>query len=302
MIRVIKPGLQTTIQDLGRFGYAHLGLSPAGAADRFSFRAANLLVGNDENAPALEMTLLAPVLEFHSAATVAITGSALSSSIPTYELFEVSAGQRIELGSLTSSARAYLAVRGGFDVPQVMRSSSTFLPAAIGGHQGRALRVGDILQVANTAPGAPLPADAGKLRALISSRPMRTVAAPQSNRYSSEAMELFYSQAFQVSEASNRSGIRLAGAPIVSSDSSELLTEGVALGAIQVPSDGQLIILFVDQQTTGGYPKIGNIIAADLPRIGQLRPRDPVHFQLVTLDEAVEALRESEKLFHEAFA
>ncbi len=302
MIRVIKPGLLTTVQDLGRFGYAHLGVSPAGAADPISLRAVNLLVGNDENAPALEMTLLSPVLEFEIAATVAITGSSLSSSTPLYEAIEVCAGQRLELGSLTSHARCYLAVRGGVSVPEIMGCASTFLPACIGGYEGRALRSGDLLAIGHRAASGVCRADASRLRQLIACAPLRTVAAPQSEWYTGKAQEMFYSQVFRVSDHSNRSGLRLTGDPIRAKDSRELLTEGIALGAVQVPADGQPIMLFVDQQTTGGYPKIANVIAADLPRVGQLRPRDEIKFELVTIDEAIAALRERERIFREAFS
>ncbi len=151
MIHVIKPGLLTTVQDLGRPGFAHLGLSPGGAADSVSFRIANLLVGNNANAPALEITLLGPTLEFEVTATIAISGCGTSTSLPTNESLEVAAGTTVAVGSLSAGARGYLAIHGGLVVPKVMHSYSTFLPARIGGQQGRALRAGDELVIGKQA-------------------------------------------------------------------------------------------------------------------------------------------------------
>jgi len=305
MIRVIKPGLLTTVQDLGRRGFAHLGVSPGGAADCVSFRIANLLAGNDSNAPALEITLLGPTLEFEVAATIAISGygTSASSSLPINEAFEVAAGTTVAVGPLSAGARAYLAVHGGLAIPEVMHSCSTFLPAKIGGLQGRALRAGDELVIGKRMQGSPRrlsPLLAARLRP--HSGPIRVTPSLQSDWFDQETLGRFHQQAFSVTDQSNRSGLRLAGGPILRTAGGELLTEGIALGAVQVPPDGQPIILFVDQQTTGGYPKIANVIAADLPRIGQLRPRDEVRFQPVKIPEAIELLRQQERALREAFA
>jgi|SRR5579863_5158711 len=311
MIRVLKPGLLTTVQDLGRRGFTHLGLSPGGAADCVSFRMANLLVGNDSNAPALEITLLGPTLEFGVAATLAISGygsgsgygTSASSSLPMNEAFEVAAGTTVAVGALSAGARAYLAIRGGLLIPEVMHSCSTFLPATIGGLEGRALRAGDEIAVGERTQGSPRrisPLAVASLRPQPG--PVRVTPSLQADWFGRATIERFHRQAFTVTEQSNRSGLRLAGEAILRSNQGELLTEGIALGAVQVPNDGQPIILFVDQQTTGGYPKIANVIAADLPRIGQLRPRDEVRFQSVTIPEAVELLRQQERALREAFA
>jgi biotin-dependent carboxylase-like uncharacterized protein len=301
MIRVLKPGLLTTIQDLGRPGFAHLGVSPSGAADRFSLRLANLLVGNPENAPAIECTLLGPVLQFESKATIAITGSTTSTQLPLNQSVEVSSGLRLEVGSLLSGARTYIAIRGGIDVPEVMKSASTLLPAGIGGFQGRNLRAADVLQFGECQTVAP--------RRLVnrsnfkqpSEGPIRVTETTQSDWFSAPTLLQFQSSTFRVSDESNRSGIRLQGEPVLADRRTELLTEGVSLGGIQIPSDGQPIILFVDQQTTGGYPKIANIVAADLSRVAQLRPRDELKFQFVTFAEAVYLLRQQEQALREAF-
>jgi antagonist of KipI len=303
MIRVIKPGFLTTIQDMGRPGFAHLGLSPGGAADSISFRIANLLVGNDANAPALEVTLVGPTLEFGIAATIAISGCCTNGALPINESFEVAAGTTVALGSLSGGARAYLAVRGGLVVPRVMHSCSTFLPARIGGLQGRALRAGDELVV-----GKQTPVGFRKLSAEFAASfqrhtgPIRVTSSLQSDWFDRETLGRFHQQAFTVTDQSNRSGLRLAGEPILAKHPGQLLSEGIAFGAVQVPPDGHPIILFVDQQTTGGYPKIANVIAADLPRVGQLRPHDEVRFQSVKIPDAIELLRQQERSLRQAFA
>ena len=303
MIDVIKPGLLTTVQDLGRRGYAHLGLSPAGAADSVSFRIANLLVGNDANAPALEITLLGPTLEFETAATIAISGYGTSTSLPINEAIEVAAGTHLGVGSLTAGARAYLSVRGGLAIPEVMGSSSTFLPAKIGGFQGRALQAGDKLAIGRRIhSGTRKLSSSSYANLLPRDGPIRVTPSLQSDCFDRETTDRFYHQRFTVGDQSNRSGLRLACEPLLGTHRGELLTEGIALGAVQVPPDGQPIILFVDQQTTGGYLKIANVIAADLPRVGQLRPRDEIRFQSVGISEAIELSRKQENALNQAFA
>lgn len=305
-IRVETPGLSTTIQDLGRFGYAHLGISPAGAADSLSFRIANLLVGNDENAPALEMTLLGAKLKFDESAVVALTGAACdckvgSAHMPANAVFDVPAGTVLECGSMTDGARCYLSVQGGFDVPLVMASASTLAAGHIGGFQGRRLQSGDVLRVRRHGPMRVNSLRAGALDALRAPQPLRVTEGPQQDWFGAEAFETLFSSAYIVSEQSDRSGLRLRGEAVRPHEPSELLTEGVSLGAIQVPQDGQPIILFVDQQTTGGYPKIANVIAADMHRVGQLRPRDTVRLVEVSIPEAVEIQRRREHWLTEIF-
>ena len=304
MIHVIKPGFLTTVQDLGRTGFTHLGLSPAGAADSFSFRLANLLVGNRPNTPALEITLVGPTLAFAAAATAAISGAHTSTSVPLNKPFAVARGEKIAMGSLLDGARAYLAVRGGIAVPAVMNSCSTFLPAKLGGFEGRALRAGDCIAIGEEAlgPCKDLPSSFLEELSRRSQGPLRVTPSLQYDWFGQHEIHLFAEQAFTVNDLSNRSGIRLRGEPVFSRARRELLTEGIALGAVQIPPDGQPIILFVDQQTTGGYPKIANVIAADLARVGQLRPRDKVSFHFVTIPQAIGALQQQEDLLHRAFA
>ena len=215
MIHVIKPGLLTTVQDMGRRGFTHLGLSPGGAADSVAFRLANLASGNDANAPALEITLLGPTLEFEVEATIAICGSRTSTSVSINEPIKVAAGERLNFGSLLDGARVYLAIRGGIEVPEVMGSCSTFLPANIGGFRGRALQSGDSLPI-----GKHHAKDARKLSsataALLRRREGMILVTPslQSDWFDHEATRQFYEQPFTVTSQSNRSGLRLSGQPL----------------------------------------------------------------------------------------
>lgn len=286
MIRVLSPGFLTTVQDLGRFGWAHFGVSATGAADPLALRAGNLLVGNAENAAALEMTLTGGTFQFDCDAVIALTGSDFGADLPLWTPVQVKAGQTLRGGPSRSGARCYLCVRGGIAVPKVMGSASTHLMTGVG---GRALRKGDTLAIGNDAVRRP--------RATASNPPqpplggvLRVTDGPQHERFAGE----LYSGAYTISEESNRMGLRLRG-PVVASPSGHMLTEGVPLGAIQVPPDGQPIILFVEHQTTGGYPKPANVISADFWRLGQLRPRDQVTFQRVTIEQALELMQQQEQ-------
>ena len=288
---MISPGLLTTVQDLGRFGYAHLGISASGAADALALRTGNLLVGNTETAAAIEMTLAGGAFEFERDAVAAITGGDFDASIPLWRAVPVSAGEVLRCGHARSGARAYLSVRGGLDVPVVLGSCSTHLLTGLGGFEGRVLRKGDVLRIGDaavrrprTGPCAPRPASIGELRA---------TSGPQASHFD----DTFYRGDYQVSTESDRMGLRLSG-PTLTASGGHMLTEGVAIGAVQVPPDGQPLILFVEHQTTGGYPKIANVISADLWRVGQLRPHDRIRFARVTLDEAYARLREQEAWLH----
>ena len=303
-IRVLKPGFFTTVQDLGRYGYAHLGISPAGAADRLSLRIANQLVGNAENAPGLEMTLLGAILKFAEDAVIAVTGAACecklgSHDVPVATAVEVSSGAVLSCGSMSSGARSYLAIQGGIDVPRIMGSASTHVSAHFGGVDGRRLQSDDVLQIGVRGGLRMQSLRPGALDLLQSGGPLRVTRGAQQEWFGPESFATLFSSAYVVTEQSDRAGLRLNGGTLRPHEQSQLLTDGIPLGAIQVPHDGQPIILFVDQQTTGGYPKITNVIAADLHRVGQLRPRDEVRFAEVSIAEAIEALRDQERWLEE---
>jgi antagonist of KipI len=306
-ISVVKSGLFTTVQDLGRYGFAHLGISPAGAADAFSLRIANLLLGNDENAPALEMTLLGATLAFDEAATVALTGARCecrlgSSTVPAGHAVEVPPGSVLQCGSTIDGARCYLAVQGGFDVPLVMGSASTDVRGRFGGIEGRRLQKGDVLRIGKSQKVQPRCLRPDAAEGLQRAGPVRVTRGAQCDWFSPDIYAGFLGAPYLISDQSDRAGLRLQGKAIASHEKRQLLTDGIPLGAIQVPQDGQPIILLVDQQTTGGYPKIGNVIAADMHRVGQLRPRDQVLFGEVSIAEAVEALQMQEDWLKGIFA
>jgi len=305
-IRVLKPGLFTTIQDLGRPGYAHLGISPCGAADPLSLRIANRLAGNAEDTAALEMTLLGGTFEFEVDAVIALTGSLCDAQLgglqaPANTAWKVTAGSVLQFGSMQTGARCYLAVQGGFDLPVIMGSASTDVRGGFGGLHGRRLQAGDLLPTRESGAGNTRVLRQGALERLAGEGPIRVTRGAQQDWFGPEAFETLNSCAYTISDLWDRAGLRLKGEALHSLEPSQLLTDGIPLGAIQVPRDGQPIILFVDQQTTGGYPKIASVIAADIHRVGQLRPRQEVRFREVTISQAVQALREQEGLLQEIF-
>jgi antagonist of KipI len=295
-IHVLKPGLSTTVQDRGRFGYAHLGISPCGAADALSLRIANRLAGNDEFAPALEMTLLGATLEFERSAIVAVSGANCDCKVGQYRVphnaaVNIPAGGVLQCGSTVGGARSYLAVQGGLDVPLVMGSSSTDVRGGFGGMEGRRLQAGDVIRIGKADGRSPGRLRGGACDELVRSGPIRVTRGAQNDWFSPEAWATFLATAYSVSEQSDRAGLRLRGQPVNSREQRQMLTDGIPLGAVQIPQDGQPIILFVDQQTTGGYPKIANAVAADMHRIGQICPRDTLRFEEVPVADAIEALR-----------
>jgi antagonist of KipI len=285
-IHVITPGFLTTVQDLGRFGWAHFGISASGAADALALRAGNLLVGNAENAAALEMTLVGGEFQFEGDAVVALTGSDFGGGIPSWTPVLVKSGQTLRCGPSTGGARGYVAVRGGLDVPRVMGSASVHVMTGVG---GRPLAKGDTLTIGAAHVRRSRPA-ARNTPCYSPRTSLRVTPGPQAGWFTGD----LYTGAYTVSEESNRMGIRLNG-PALANPGGHMITEGVPLGAVQIPPDGQPIVLFVEHQTTGGYPKPANVISADFWRLGQLRPRDEVRFERVTMEGAVELLREQEE-------
>jgi biotin-dependent carboxylase-like uncharacterized protein len=279
--------MQTTVQDLGRFHWAHHGVSASGAADPLALRAGNLLVGNAENAAGVEMTLVGASFAFDCDAVVALTGP----DWPEWNAVEVKAGETIRCGALRTGARGYLCVRGGIDTPPVMGSRSVHVMTGVG---GRPLRTGDTLPIGGAAVRLP---HRGAVARPKYSGMLRVTEGPQASRFGDE----LYRAPYRVAEESNRMGLRLRGLPIPS-PAGGMLTEGVALGAIQAPPDGQPIILFVEHQTTGGYPKPANVVSADFCRLGQLRPRDEVHFERVDMERARLLLQEQEQWLYSLLA
>jgi antagonist of KipI len=302
-IEVLEPGLLTTVQDLGREGFGPMGVSASGAADAVSLRLGNRLVDNDENAAALEMTLGGGAFRFSDDTVAALAGSDFGATldgapVEMWESFPARAGSILRLGATRASARCYFCVPGGIVVEPFLGSASTHLLSGLGGFAGRALQRGDVFRI-GAAPAAtfrPRRVDVEVLQAVAPSKHLRITVGPQADWFSASTQSEFYASTYRVGESSNRMGLRLEGHPIVLTSSRELLTEGAPLGAIQIPPSGQPIVLFVEQQTTGGYPKLANVIAADLHSLGQLRPRDEIRFERVEFQTALSLLREQEKL------
>jgi antagonist of KipI len=299
---VEAPGLFTTVQDLGREGFGPMGVSASGAADPVSLRIGNLLAGNPEGTAALEMTLLGGTFRFERATAIAVTGADFGPlldgvALPMWTSIEIREGQTVKFGPSRSGARAYLCVQGGIAVEPFLGSASTHVLSGLGGFEGRALRKGDRVEVgAANSLFRKRSLSAKALESLGPRKVIRITDGPQSDWFAESSWKTLCANAFRVSEQSNRMGIRLEGPPISLDTSREMITEGISLGAIQVTPSGQPIILFVEQQTTGGYPKIANVISADLHSLGQLRPRDEIRFERIEMSEARSLLIQQEAL------
>jgi antagonist of KipI len=301
-IEVVTPGMLTTVQDLGREGFGPMGVSASGAADAMALRLGNRLVGNAEGAAGLEMTLLGGTFLFPEGGVIALTGSNFGATldenpIELWTSTEVRSGQSLRLGPTKSGARCYLCVHGGIAVKPFLGSASTHLLSGLGGFQGRALRKGDVLTVgAAEQTFQKRTATPHTLQRLSPRKVLRVTPGVQADWFPGASQKLFYGNAYRVREDSNRMGLRLQGQPAQARTGGEMITEGISLGAIQVPESGQPIVSFVEQQTTGGYPVIANIVSADFSSVGQLRPRDEVRFERVGMDEARALLIEQERL------
>ncbi|HMM47711.1 MAG TPA: biotin-dependent carboxyltransferase family protein [Thiobacillaceae bacterium] len=285
MIEVLRAGLCDLVMDLGRPGLGALGVPAGGAADPAALAAANRLAGNADGAAALEILLVGPTLRFPRGGVAALTGARFKAqysqggNVPWNETLVIQAGGTLSVGQAEEGARCWLAVRGGITVPQVMGSCSTFLPGGFGGFAGRALRPGDLLEVGKAADAAPR--RLAYPPALTAPTPLRLVAGPQAGCVDDRGLAALFHGTYHVMAASDRRGVRLEG-PAVSHTCGELPSQGVVPGAVQVPADGQPIILGWDGPVTGGYPVVGTVIEADLGRVAQLRPGDAVRFS--TLD------------------
>ncbi len=294
LFRVEMPGLLTTVQDLGRWGHQRDGMTVAGAMDPFAASVANLLLGNPRGAAILEITLLGPKLSVLADMRVALCGGDLSPTLDgaplaLWKTATLRAGQILAFGRRRSGARAYLAVSGGFFVPEVLGSRSTFLRGQLGGFQGRRLQSGDILR---GVPQSLTPGERGLRAAEIPwyNLPivLRVIAGPHSDAFTDEGRMALFSSTYTLTPQSDRQGYRLSGPVIARRDTADLLSEAMPLGGVQIPPNGQPILLMSDRQTTGGYSLIGTVISADLSSAGQLAPGDSVRFQAVELAEARE--------------
>lgn len=293
MIDILEPGPLTSVQTArGRPGWRHLGVPVGGAADAWSARLANRMVGNPDDAALLEITLTGPTLRFRTAARVAMTGSPFQAAVdgvamPAFAARDLRAGSTLRVGG-GDGARAYLAFSGGIEVDPVLGSAATDLRTAFGGHEGRALRAGDALAIGSTT---------GVGLRWVGARhqgPIRIVAGPHADRLVSDAL---MANAWTVSPAADRAGVRLDGDHRLGPDGAEVASMGLPLGAVQMPPDGRPIVMLADRPVTGGYPVPACVIRADVGRVAQMRPGDQLRFTSVSLAEAREAnLRAEEEL------
>ena len=297
-LTVIRPGMLTTVQDLGRWGHQSEGVPVGGPMDSYSHRYANIVVGNPDNAAALEVTLLGPELQADTDTQCAVSGARFDlamngSPVAMNVAFTIPAGGRLRFGNRLAGTRATLAVRGGFDLPATFGSRSTSLVSRMGPFGGRALVAGDVLPVGLAPPhlaggrGQPLPMPKGGCR-------LRVVMGPHDAMFTPAARETLLTSRFIVTPQSNRMGYRLEGPVLAHRSSADILSDATPIGSLQVPASGQPILLMADRQTTGGYPKIATVIAADLPYAGQLAPADWIEFAAVGRAAAVEALKQQE--------
>lgn len=292
MLEVIHPGPFTTIQDLGRSGFQRYGVSVTGAMDPQASSLANLIVGNEPQDAVLEITFTGAKFQFHQPTLFAVTGADMLIQLDGIELkrgrpISVSGGEVLHFVNLRAGCRGYLAVHGGLEVPEVMGSRSTFLRAGIGGLEGRALRKGDKIPYAPCGQDKQAFADWHVPTDLWwKKEKVRVLKGPEVNRFDSEQLDKFTSEPYTISPQSDRMGYRLQGTLLKSQDATELVSEPVTFGTIQIPSGGEPIVLMADRQTTGGYPRIGQVIQVDLPILAQKKPGDRVQFEFVSLEEA----------------
>jgi antagonist of KipI len=296
-ILVAKPGMLTTIQDLGRWGYQDSGVPVAGPMDSYSHRLANRLVGNPDGAATCEVTVIGPDLVFEDEVIFAIAGGEFpikldGALIPTHIACCAGPGSRLTIGMRTRGARAYLAVAGGIDVPLLLGSRATSLVSHMGPFGGRPLRAGDRLSVGacrgEPRGGEPLPLPERGTR-------LRFIWGPQADEFTDDARVVFTSSQFEVTPQSNRMGYRLSGPRLTHRRTADILSEATPFGSMQVPASGHPILLMADRQTTGGYTKIATIITADLPFAGQLAPGDWVRFTPCSAADARRALADREE-------
>ena len=311
-ICIQRGGPLTTVQDKGRLGYQNLGFSASGAMDRRALRLANLLLDNEENAAVLEVTMVGPKFTFESPNCFVLTGADLKASLngqalETNRVYAAGAGDVVDFPQSFPSrgARAYIGFAGGLDLPPLMGSRSTYLKGKMGGLEGRGLKAGDRLEFLAPRPQLPnlekrrLPED---FEAVYGGRQVkiRVILGPQEDSFTPEGLEIFLRQPYRVTPNSDRMGSRLDGPVIPHKGRADIISDGIAFGAIQVPSEGKPIILLADRQSTGGYTKIANVITVDLPKVAQRMVGDEIRFEAVSVEQAQQWLRQEEEALEKA--
>ncbi|RKX75969.1 MAG: hypothetical protein DRP87_13225 [Spirochaetes bacterium] len=308
--RIVNPGPLTTVQDLGRWGGQSLGYCIGGAMDIFSLKAANLLVGNEPEAAGLEFTYQGAEIIFFGRTLIAITGAEMgpminNNKIPQWETIQVNNGDVLSFGTAHSGLRAYLAVKGGFDVPAIIGSRSTSLKEMLGGVEGRALRNRDLFNIGGVDKRCSVILKRMKKEHIPFRRcdgpiVLRTVEGPHQEYFSKKGEKTFYSAEYTVSKDADRVGYRLEGERIEhKGEAGKLISLGMVTGAVQVPGNGLPIVLTAEHRTHGGYPCIATVITIDMPKLVQCRPGDTIRFEKITLKKAQELLEDEESFFND---
>lgn len=316
-ITIRQPGILTTIQDLGRYGAQKYGIIVGGAMDAISLRIANMIVGNEQGEGVLEVVLFGLSFEFNEDTLISITGGQLHPTIdgksaPMWRPVFVKKGSILHFKSGHSGSRAYVAFAGGIDVPNILESKSTYLNAAIGGYEGRALHAGDTLQfgkLSHISEGlitnlqSPTSNDwSVNYHSFLNfnkHQQIRIMKGSEFDKFTEDSIDALLNEQYTLTTHADRMGYQLEGHPLKMTEEFELISEGVTFGTIQVPTSGQPIVLMADRQTAGGYPKIAQVITADLAKLAQSLPMNQLSFQLVTIEEAEQALFEQEKALHD---
>ena len=297
-LEVLRAGLQSTVQDQGRFGYAHLGVSASGAADNFSLTIGNILVGNPKHYAGIEMTIIGDKYHFKSDAFVALTGSEFEAeldnkSIPFWKRLPIKKGQILDIRSTKNGARCYLCVAGGINIEDVMGAKTTHLTSGIGGLHGRILKKLDELDF-GLLDDSIKPIQNLNDSITTDTKIIKVTKGVQWPWFDKNQKNKLFQHQYQVEELSNRMGLRLFGNAIKTNRENEITTAGISLGSIQIPGGGQPIISFVEHQTTGGYPIIANVISADIRKVGQLKAGDYFQFELISLSSGVKLMVDQE--------
>lgn len=301
-----KSGMMTTVQDLGRTGFQKDGFSPSGAVDFKSAKIANLLVDNSDNEAVIEFMMAGPEIEFATDAIIAITGGDFDSRLngkpmPTYTAVYVNQGDILALKYAKTGVWGYLAVAGGLDIPVVMGSRSTNIKCSIGGFKGRPIKNGDRISLRERKQYIPTflsreigPEDFGQKEKII-----RVVPGPQEDYFTYKGIEIFYNNEYTITSAADRMGFRLEGAEIEHKNGTDIISDGIPLGAIQIPSHGKPIIMLADRQTTGGYAKIGTVASVDIPAFVQSKEGTVIRFEKISVEEAQALLLKQEDQYKE---
>lgn len=299
IFKVIKPGLQTTVQDLGRYKFREFGVSPSGAMDFYSLQMGNILVGNDLGEAGLEAPLIGPVLMALHDVSIAICGGNLSpkineQEIPLWKSIVIKKGQILSFGELKEGARTYISIAGGIDVPFVLNSKSTYITGKFGGFEGRALKEGDIL-FGNPFTRRNRFLDTMLIPRYTSLLTVRVIVGPHTGKFTPTGLKTFLNEEYTISSQSNRMGYQLTGPKIEHSSTADIISDAVPLGGVQVPASGQAIILMAEHQTTGGYSRIGTVISTDIPFLAQAQPGTSVRFKEISVQNAQDLLIESRR-------